>query len=121
MAPAFPVNTQEFTTDIDGVSTFFIMSAYADRIMVVATQLGTFGTVLSARGDALLEGKHTFTVDTLLGKRDEPALAVCARHMAESIVQAGCSRPLLLCLGLKQHSLDTMRAIIKEVVAHPVW
>lgn len=49
MAPAFPVNTQEFTTDIDGVSTSFIISAYADRIMVVATQLGTFGTVLSAR------------------------------------------------------------------------
>ncbi|KAK9901267.1 hypothetical protein WJX75_003280 [Coccomyxa subellipsoidea] len=121
MAPAFPVKTQEFQADVEGINTSFILSAYADRIMVVATQLGTFGTMLTARSDALLEGKHTFTVDTVLGKRDEPALIVCARHMAESIVQAGCSRPLLLCLGLKQHSLDTMRAIIKEVMTHPVW
>ncbi|CAL8471013.1 g10555 [Coccomyxa elongata] len=97
------------------------MSAYADRIMVVATQLGTFGTVLLSRADGLLEGKQTFTVDTLLGKRDEPALIVCARHMAESIMTAGCNRPVLVCLGLKQLSFDAMRAIIKEVMAHPVW
>ena len=129
MAPAFPVKTQEFQADVEGINTSFILSAYADRIMVVATQLGTFGTVLTARSshqtpsvsshslfifkiqistlpkgnldaregcvcrsDALLEGKHTFTVDTVLGKRDEPALIVCARHIAVSIVQAGCSR-----------------------------
>ncbi|BDA45389.1 probable proteasome assembly chaperone 3 [Coccomyxa sp. Obi] len=121
MAPTFPVNTREFTAEVDGISTSFIMSAYADRIMVVVTQLGTFGTVLLSRADGLLEGKQTFTVDTLLGKRDEPALIVCARHMAESIMTVGCNRPLLLCLGLKQHSFDSMRTIIKEVLAHPVW
>ena len=30
-------------------------------------------------------------------------------------------RPLLLCLGLWDHSLDAMRSIIREVMAHPVW
>jgi hypothetical protein len=115
-----------------------------------------------------------YTVTTLLGKRDEPALTVCARHMAERLVQAGCSRwkshptciplmsreaprhtlrifidekamdmfmrrfkqqgqvqtqmnnvhacrPLLLCLGLKEHTLNAMREIIKQVLEHPVW
>lgn len=30
-------------------------------------------------------------------------------------------RPVLVCLGLKEHSFDAMRAVIKEVMAHPVW
>ena len=30
-------------------------------------------------------------------------------------------RPLLLCVGLREHSLDAMRIIIGEVLAHPLW
>lgn len=30
-------------------------------------------------------------------------------------------RPLLLCVGLRDHSLDAMRSIIQEVLAHPLW
>ena len=40
----------------------------------------------------MLEGQHTFAVDTLLGRRDDPALTVCARHMAEKLLDAGCTR-----------------------------
>lgn len=44
------------------------------------------------RVNALLDGKQTYTVSTLLGKRDEPALTVCARHLAQSMADAGCTR-----------------------------
>ncbi len=49
MAAPFPVRTQQFDASIGGVPTAFLLSAYSDRILVVATQLGTLGTVLQAR------------------------------------------------------------------------
>lgn len=48
--------------------------------------------LMLCRAEAVLEGRHTFTVDTLLGRRDEASLMVCARHMAEKLSDAGCSR-----------------------------
>ena len=44
------------------------------------------------RAERVLEGQHTFALDTLLGRRDDPALTVCARHMAEKLLDAGCTR-----------------------------
>ncbi len=49
MAAPFPVRTQQFDASIGGVPTAFVLSAYSDRILVIATQLGTLGTVLQAR------------------------------------------------------------------------
>jgi hypothetical protein len=49
MSSSFPVKTLEFSVPIQGTATNFFLSAYADRIMVVATQLGTLGTVQLAR------------------------------------------------------------------------
>ena len=53
--------------------------------------------VLHGRVNALLEGRQTYTVSTLLGKRDEPALTVCARHLAQSMADAGCTRSACQC------------------------
>lgn len=49
MAPAFPVRSREFHAEVGGAEATFILSAYADRVMVVVTQLGTLGTVQLAR------------------------------------------------------------------------
>lgn len=46
---SFPLRTQQWTADISGTSTDFIASLYADRLMVVATQVGALGTIQSAR------------------------------------------------------------------------
>ena len=48
MAAPFPLCTQQFEASIDGTQTAFLLTAYTDRILVVATQLGTLGTVLHA-------------------------------------------------------------------------
>ena len=50
------------------------------------------------RESTLLDGKQTWEVATLLGKRDEPALTVCARHLAQSLSEAGCTQCVLLVL-----------------------
>ena len=49
MAAPFPLRTQQFEASIDGTQTAFLLTAYTDRILVVATQLGTLGTMLHAR------------------------------------------------------------------------
>jgi hypothetical protein len=49
MAPAFPVRCREFHAEVGGAEASFVLSAFADRVMVVVTQLGTLGTVQLAR------------------------------------------------------------------------
>ena len=56
----------------------------------------------------MLEGQHTFAVDTLLGRRDDSALTVCARHMAEKLLDAGCTRQARLSFDPKSYLWDWM-------------
>ena len=49
MAQSFPVRTEQWTADVSGTSTEFLSSLYADRLMVVATQVGALGTIQSAK------------------------------------------------------------------------
>ncbi|CAI7779745.1 unnamed protein product, partial [Closterium sp. NIES-53] len=84
-------------------------------LQVVVTQIGTLGTMLYARREQVggaegrgqmggMEGSSVFNVSVLLGRRDEPLMAACARHLIETLSQQGVTRPLLLCLGLKSHT-----------------
>ena len=49
MAQSFPVRTQQWSADVSGITTDFVSSLYADRLMIVATQLGALGTIQSAK------------------------------------------------------------------------
>ena len=49
MAPAFPVRTRQFIAEVGGAEASFVLSGYADRVMVVVTQVGTLGTIQQAR------------------------------------------------------------------------
>ena len=46
---SLPVRTQQWTSDISGASTHFLASLYADRLLIVATQVGALGTIQSAK------------------------------------------------------------------------
>lgn len=91
--------------------------------MVVATQLGTLGTMLHAQKETVFGGGTTYRVDTLLGPREQPLLELCARQLAERLAAAGCERPLLLCLALEQAALtrQAVQQVIDLVFRHPVW
>ena len=55
--PGFPVqaaadrqsDSQQWTLEVTGRSTEFLATAYSDRIMLVASNTGTFGTIMQAR------------------------------------------------------------------------
>lgn len=129
MTGSFPVRTAQSTCDIEGQPTQFLLSAYADRVMVVVTQLESLGAVLHAQKESVLGGGSTYRVDMLLGGREDPALELCARQLAERLSEDGCERPLLLCLGLRRQrggGGGASVAAVRSVVAHvmgldPVW
>lgn len=117
----FPVASAQFSTVIQGNITEIMLCSYDDCIFVLATQLGRMGTLLHARREESYGAQTTFNVNVLLGKHDEPMVRACARQLIEHISDAGSSRPLLLSLGLKDHSVDTLRGIVTSVLANKVW
>lgn len=119
----FPVATREVLCTVGGHPTHVLLSAYADRLLIVATQVGTLGTVLHAEKETVLGGGTTYRVETLVGRRDDPLLELCARQLAERVAAAGCERPLVVCLGLRPggSSLEAVREIVQAVLDNPVW
>ncbi|KAA0042745.1 uncharacterized protein E6C27_scaffold44G002440 [Cucumis melo var. makuwa] len=101
------------------------------------------GTMLQARKEEGMTIHPTFSVSTVFGKRDEvsllhysslllnnaaidtwnfqPMLVACARQLIEQISVSGSYRPLLISLGLKDHSVETMKGIVTAVTDNRLW
>ncbi|CAN1322045.1 Proteasome assembly chaperone 3 [Linum perenne] len=104
-----------------GNKTDLVICGYDDHILVIATQIGTMGTILHARKEEGMSSDPTFNVSVIFGKRDEPMLVACARQLIEQMSSSGSSRPLVLSLGLKDHSMETMKGVVSSVLEHRMW
>ncbi|CAK9154286.1 unnamed protein product [Ilex paraguariensis] len=102
---AFPVRHKNLSVDIKGHKTDIILCSYDDHFLVIATQIGSMGTILHARKEEGVSIHPTFNVSVVFGKRDEPMLVACARQLIEHMSNSGSSRPLVLALGLRDHSV----------------
>merc|ERR1712157_421442 len=92
---------------------------YVNQILVIATQIGKLGTLLQARQD---EHSQTYSVDVLLGKRDDPLLEICGRQLIEKLALSGCPKNLMLWLGLKDSQCaDTIKGIIAALQDKSPW
>ncbi|QDZ17599.1 proteasome assembly chaperone [Chloropicon primus] len=112
------VPKQCFSADILGVPTDFAIMEF-DQIMVVATQMGKLGTLLQARQDSLTQ---TYSVEVLLGRRNDPLLEVLARQLIEKLAMARCPKNLTIWLGLKDPSNpDAIKGIIAAVSDKRPW
>lgn len=56
-----------------------------------------------------------------MGKREVPELELCARQVLELIENDGCAKPLLISLALKDHSIETIKAVIAKVKSLRAW
>ncbi|XP_044501946.1 uncharacterized protein LOC123222976 [Mangifera indica] len=117
----FPVPHKKFSVDIKGNKTDIVICSYDDHFLVIASQIGTMGTILQARKDEGMSMNPTFNVSVLFGKRDEPMLVACARQLIEHISSTGSSQPLVLSLGLKDHSVETLKGIVCAVTENRLW
>ncbi|XP_054799294.1 uncharacterized protein LOC129303795 [Prosopis cineraria] len=119
--PPFPVPHKNFSLPIKGNKTEIIISSHEDRFLVVATQIGTMGTILHARKEEGMSINPTFNVSVIFGKRDEPMLEACARQLIEHMSSSGSAKPLVLSLGLRDHSTETLKAIVSAVIDNRLW
>ncbi|BAT78670.1 hypothetical protein VIGAN_02138100 [Vigna angularis var. angularis] len=123
----FPVSQLNFSREINllaclqGNETEIIISRYEDHFLVIATQIGTMGTIVYARKEEGVSINPTFNVSVIFGKRDEPMLVACARQLIEQMSLSGSSRPLVLSLGLKDHSVETLKGIVSAVTDNSMW
>lgn len=91
--------------EIDGVPTDIAVSIFVDRVFIVVTQLGTFGTLvddlfreghkmgffynyllllqIEAQQKDSISGKFQSDIHIRLGRRDDPLLLVYARQFLE--------------------------------------
>lgn len=120
-ASRFPVKSKQLVTTIQGVKTDIVQCSYDDHLLVIVTQIGKMGTLLHARKEEGYGTAPTFSISILMGKRDEPLLAACARQLIEQMSKTGSSRPLILSLGLSDHSAETLKEVIKVVVENKIW
>ncbi len=49
----FPVRNRIFARAINGVTTNFVWNMYLDHLLLIITQIGTVGTVFSARCEGM--------------------------------------------------------------------
>ncbi|XP_011098466.1 uncharacterized protein LOC105177125 [Sesamum indicum] len=114
--PGFPVRNTMFSLNIKEHKTDIVISSYEDHFLVIATQIGSMGTILHARKEEGVSVDPTFSVRVVLGKRDEPMLITCARQLIEHISKSGSSKALVLSLGLRDHSRETLKGIVSAVI-----
>ncbi|KAM4632266.1 proteasome assembly chaperone 3 [Discoglossus pictus] len=107
---------------INGISTQVVCSAFSNYIMVVVTQYGKMGTLVSVTPNVVSGdlGKPSLTTKVLLGP-DEPLVHVCAKNLVTFVSQESKNKPILLSLALKDKSVDSIK-LLKDVIRNcKVW
>ncbi|KAL7613683.1 uncharacterized protein LOC111876427 [Lactuca sativa] len=120
-SPSFPVRYKKLSIDIKESKIDIVICSHDDHFLVIATQIGTMGTIMHARKEEGMLNNPTFNVSVIFGKRDEPMLVACARQLIEHISNSGSSKPLTLSLGLKDHSMETLKGIVSAVIENRLW
>ncbi|KAJ4908371.1 Proteasome assembly chaperone 3 [Raphanus sativus] len=118
---SFPVRHRKVLLEIKGNKTEIVICSYEDHILVIATQIGAMGTILNARKEEGMSVEPTFSVSVIFGKRDEPMLIATARRLIDHISSYVPSKPLVLSLGLKDHSSETLKEIVAAVIENRLW
>lgn len=118
----FPSQNQAIVMS-SGVETKILCSSYSDRHFVVITQLHKVGTLIQAHTQKSLDGEgKTFSISTLLGRRDDPLLDVYARQIIQQI--SGYSdNPLLLAISLKSDGRTTeiFQDVLNRLLEISTW
>lgn len=66
-------------------------------------------------------GAQSYGVTVLMGKREVPELELCARQVLAVMEKDGCTKPLLISLALKDHSIGSITAIIEKIKGLRAW
>ncbi|KAF7243110.1 Proteasome assembly chaperone 3 [Varanus komodoensis] len=107
---------------VGGILTEVVCTAFENTILVVVTQYGKMGTLVSVEPTAGPDSISSplLTTKVLLGK-DEPLIHICAKHLGAAVSQEAGNKPVLLAMALKDKSLAGIRALQELICQCRVW
>ncbi|XP_012878898.1 PREDICTED: proteasome assembly chaperone 3 [Dipodomys ordii] len=116
------VVSKQKTEVVCGVSTQVVCTAFSSHILVVVTQFGKMGTLVSLEpsNGASDISKPLLTTKVLLGP-DEPLIHVFAKNLVAFVSQEAGNKAVLLAMAVKDKSMEGLKAL-KEVIREcQVW
>ncbi|XP_067329733.1 proteasome assembly chaperone 3-like [Anolis sagrei] len=107
---------------VHGVPTQVVCTAFGNTILVVVTQYGKMGTLVSVEPSVVADNlsRPLLTTKVLLGK-DEPLVHICAKHLVSSVSQEAGNKPVLLAMALKDKSIEGVRTLQEVISRCRVW
>ncbi|XP_066432415.1 proteasome assembly chaperone 3 [Eleutherodactylus coqui] len=107
---------------INGVVTQVVCTAFTNHILVLVTQYGKMGTLVSVTPNMVTGdlAKPTLTTKVLLGC-DEPIIHVCAKNLVSFVSQESKNKPVLLALALKDKNVDSLKTVKEVIKSCQVW
>uniref|UniRef100_A0A0B8RPI8 Proteasome assembly chaperone 3-like n=1 Tax=Philothamnus irregularis TaxID=1899461 RepID=A0A0B8RPI8_9SAUR len=107
---------------VGGIPTEVVCTAFGTTILVVVTQYGKMGTLVSVEPDAVPDGvnRPLWTTKVLLGK-DEPLVHISAKHLVTSVSQEAGNKTVLLAMALKDKSIEGIRMLKELIHQCRVW
>ncbi|XP_075035670.1 proteasome assembly chaperone 3 [Mixophyes fleayi] len=107
---------------INGIATQVVCSAFSDHILVVVTQYGKMGTLVSVTPNVVSGelGNPALTTKVLLGC-DEPLIHVCAKNLVSFVSQESKNKPIILSVALKDKSTDCIKTLKSVIKNCQVW
>ncbi|XP_046945247.1 proteasome assembly chaperone 3 [Lynx rufus] len=114
--------SRQRTEVVCGVPTQVVCTAFSSHILVLVTQFGKMGTLVSLEpsdvaGDI---GKPVLTTRVLLGQ-DEPLIHVFAKNLVTFVSQEAGNRAVLLAMAMKDRSVEGLKALKEVIQACQVW
>ncbi|XP_029293795.1 proteasome assembly chaperone 3 [Cottoperca gobio] len=116
------IKSKQTEKEVNGISTQVVCTEFSNYILVVLTQYGKMGTLISVTPDSKSNdiSNPMLSTKVLLGK-DEPLTHVCAKNLATFVSQEAGNRPVLLGLALKDSSIDAIKQMKEIIKSCQVW
>lgn len=116
------LTSKQKTEVVCGVPTQVVCTAFTSHILVVVTQFGKMGTLVSlepsnAAGDI---SKPVLTTKVLLGQ-DEPLIHVFAKNLVTFVSQEAGNKAVLLAMAMKDRSMEGLKALKEVIQMCQVW
>ncbi|KAK2116552.1 Proteasome assembly chaperone 3 [Saguinus oedipus] len=110
------VISKQKTEMVCGVPTQVVCTAFSSHILVVVTQFGKMGTLVSLEPSSVANdiSKPVLTTKVLLGQ-DEPLIHVFAKNLVAFVSQEAGNKAVLLAVAMKDKSMEGVKAL-REVI-----
>ncbi|KAM5301314.1 proteasome assembly chaperone 3 [Glossophaga mutica] len=116
------VTSKQRTEVVRGVPTQVVCTAFSSHILVVVTQFGKMGTLVSLEPSNVASdvSKPVLTTKVLLGQ-DEPLIHVFAKRLVTFVSQEAGNKAVLLAVAMKDQSLEGLTAVREVIQTCQVW